>query len=62
MSLFTSDRILVPIDFSQDSFNALDETLNFIQDPNKITVINVLFPLEAVDPAVIWSTLSHQTR
>ncbi|MGK7942542.1 MAG: universal stress protein [Crocosphaera sp.] len=62
MSLFTSDRILVPIDFSEDSFHALDATLNFIQDPNKITVIHVLFPLEAVDPAVIWSTLSHQTR
>lgn len=62
MSLFNGDRILVPIDFSQDSFNALDETLNFIQDPNKITVIHILLPLEAVDPAVIWSTLSHQTR
>ncbi len=62
MTLFTSDRILVPIDFSQDSFNALDETLNFIQDPNKVTVIHILLPLEAVDPAVIWSTLGNQTR
>ncbi len=62
MSLFTGDRILVPIDFSQDSFNALDETLNFIKDPNKITVIHVLSPLEAVDPAVIWATLNDETR
>ncbi len=62
MSLFIGDRILVPIDFSQDSFNALDETLNFIKDPNKITVINVLLPLEAVDPGVIWSTLDNNTR
>ncbi|MDJ0582067.1 universal stress protein [Crocosphaera sp.] len=62
MSLFVGDRILVPIDFSQDSFNALDETLNFIKDPNKITVINVLLPLESVDPGVIWSTLNDDTR
>lgn len=62
MSLFIGDRILVPIDFSQDSFNALDETLNFIKDPNKITVINVLLPLESVDPGVIWSTLNDDTR
>ncbi|MDJ0732423.1 MAG: universal stress protein [Crocosphaera sp.] len=62
MSLFVGDRILVPIDFSQDSFNALDETLNFIQDPNKVTVIHVLLPLESVDPAVIWSTLNNDTR
>ena len=62
MSLFIGDRILVPIDFSQDSFNALDETLNFIKDPNKITVINVLLPLEAVDPGGIWSTLDNNTR
>ena len=62
MSLFIGDRILVPIDFSQDSFNALDDSLNFIKDPNKITVINVLLPLVAVDPGVIWSTLDNNTR
>ncbi len=62
MSLFTGDRILVPIDFSQDSFNALDETLNYVKDPNKITVIHVLLPLESVDPGVIWSTLNDDTR
>ncbi len=62
MSLFVGDRILVPIDFSQDSFNALDETLNFVKDPNKITVIYVLLPLESVDPGVIWSTVNDNTR
>ncbi|ACB52366.1 unknown [Crocosphaera subtropica ATCC 51142] len=62
MSLFIGDRILVPLDFSQDSFNALDETLNYIKDPNKITVIHVLLPLESVDPGVIWSTLDDDTR
>ncbi len=62
MSLFIGDRILVPLDFSQDSFNALDETLNYVKDPNKITVIHVLLPLESVDPAVIWSTLNNDTR
>lgn len=62
MSLFIGDRILVPIDFSQDSFNALDETLNYIKDPNKITVIHILLPLESVDPGVIWSTLNDDTR
>ena len=62
MSLFVGDRILVPIDFSQDSFNALDETLNYVKDPNKITVIHVLLPLESVDPGVIWSTLNDNTR
>jgi nucleotide-binding universal stress UspA family protein len=62
MSLLTGDRILVPIDFSQDSFKALDKTLNSIKDPNKITVIHVLSPLEAVDPAVIWATLDDENR
>ncbi|MEA5535227.1 universal stress protein [Crocosphaera sp. XPORK-15E] len=62
MSLFGSDRILVPIDFSEVSWQALDETLNFIKDPNKITVINVLSPLLAVEPAVIWETLDDETR
>ncbi|MEA5508802.1 universal stress protein [Crocosphaera sp. UHCC 0190] len=62
MSLFGSDRFLVPIDFSAVSWQALDETLNFSQDPNKITVIHVLAPLLAVEPSVIWETLDDETR
>lgn len=62
MSLLTSDRILVPIDFSDVSFVALDETLNFIQNPSKITVLHVLSPLPAVEPSVIWQTTDDNTR
>ncbi|HAC63605.1 MAG TPA: universal stress protein [Cyanothece sp. UBA12306] len=62
MSLLANDNLLVPIDFSEVSFAALDETLNFVQDPSKITVINVLLPLFAVEPAVVWETLDEQTR
>ncbi len=62
MSLLTGDRILVPIDFSEVSFAALDETLNYIQDPTKVTVIHILSPLVAVEPSVVWETLDDETR
>lgn len=36
MSLLPKNRILVPIDFSEASFQALDETLAFVDDPAQI--------------------------
>ncbi|MEM8778669.1 MAG: universal stress protein [Cyanobacteria bacterium P01_G01_bin.49] len=62
MSLLTGDRILVPLDFSEVSFAALDETLNFIEDSSKVTVLHILSPLPAVEPSVVWETLDDETR
>jgi nucleotide-binding universal stress UspA family protein len=62
MALFTTDNVLVPIDFSEASQKALDDTLEFVGDPTKIHVIHVLHPLEPMAPGVIWDTVDDPGR
>ncbi|NEQ32515.1 MAG: universal stress protein [Leptolyngbya sp. SIO4C5] len=62
MTLFSQDRILVPIDFSEEAFQALDDTLSFVSDPTKVHVLHVLPALEATDPGVIWQTIDEKSR
>lgn len=62
MSLFNKDRVLVPIDFSEASFQTLKETLDFVDSPEAIHALHVLAPLSAIEPAVIWETINDQTR
>ncbi|MGF1524369.1 MAG: universal stress protein [Leptolyngbyaceae cyanobacterium] len=62
MALFVGNNILVPIDFSDKAQKALKDTLDFVSDPQKVHVINVLSPLEPTEPGVVWQTVDNQTR
>lgn len=62
MTLFASKNVLVPIDFSDEAYKALEDTLEFVGDPQQIAVIHVLPPLEPTEPGVIWQTIDDQTR
>lgn len=62
MVLFASNNVLVPVDFSDEAKKALENTLEFIGDPQKIHVINVLPPLEPTEPGVVWKTVDNETR
>jgi len=62
MPLFASENVLVPLDFSDDAIKALKETVEFVKDPQKVHAVNVLPPLEATEPGVIWQTIDNQTR
>ncbi|MBW4656052.1 MAG: universal stress protein [Kaiparowitsia implicata GSE-PSE-MK54-09C] len=58
MSLFEKERILVPIDFSDISFDALREAIDFTADPTRVYVLHVVPHLEATDPGMIWQSES----
>lgn len=62
MTLFSSENVLVPLDFSDDAIKAVKETLEFVKDPSKLHILNVLPPLEATEPGVIWQTVDNPTR
>lgn len=62
MSLFSTNRVLVPIDFSEAAFKALDETLEFVGNPSQIYVIHALAPISPIEPGIIWETVSDKTR
>ena len=62
MVLFSKDRILVPIDFSDASFKALEETLAFADASTVVHAIHVLSPLEPTDPGVVWQAVDADKR
>lgn len=62
MVLFSKDRILVPIDFSEESLQALTETTEFSSEMSAVHAVHVLKSLEAVDPGVVWETVDDDKR
>lgn len=62
MVLFSKDRILVPIDFSEASFKALEETLDFAEASTTVHAIHVLSPLEPTEPGIVWEAVDTDKR
>lgn len=62
MSLFNTERVLVPLDFSEDAFTALEQTLDFVRDPTRIHVLHVLSHLNPGDPGIMWNQVTDQNR
>lgn len=62
MSLFSKNRVLVPIDFSEVSLTAQQETLKFVEHPSHLHIIHVLPPLSPLEPGVIWETIDDKHR
>ena len=62
MKLFSTNRVLVPIDFSEESFKAQQLTLDFVKDPNHLHVLHVLRNLNPGDPGILWDTIDDRTR
>ncbi|MGK7901108.1 MAG: universal stress protein [Hormoscilla sp.] len=62
MSLFNKERVLVPIDFSEASFNAVKETRGLVTEASNLHILHVLHPLHQGEPGVIWKTVNNETR
>lgn len=62
MPHFKHDVVVVPIDFSEASENALRVAAELTGDVQKLRLIHVLPPLETISPAVVWGDLSDEVR
>ena len=62
MSWFKKEKVLVPIDFSDESIRAVDAALQMVEGPTHIHVIHVLPVIAATEPGVVWDTLNDDTR
>ncbi|GAB4376781.1 MAG: hypothetical protein Kow00121_24570 [Elainellaceae cyanobacterium] len=62
MSLFSTEQVLVPLDFSDEAFKALRDALAFVGDASHLHVLHVLHKLEPTEPGVVWQTLDETTR
>ena len=62
MTLFASDNVLVPIDFSEAANQALDQAIAFFEGKATIHALHVLPPLEPTQPGMVWQTIDDQSR
>jgi len=62
MSWLPRQAVVVPIDFSDDSFASLATANEMVDDPTHLHVVYVLPHLEPMDPGVIWQTINDADR
>jgi nucleotide-binding universal stress UspA family protein len=62
MTWLPRKTVIVPIDFSEDSFAALGTALELADDPSHVHVIHVLPVIEPAEPGVIWHTIDDKSR
>lgn len=55
-------NVLVPIDFSDESFRAVDTALEMVPSPERLLVLHVLAELSPVEPGELWQALNDDTR
>lgn len=62
MAWLPKDKVVVPVDFSDGSFAAVDTALELVADASHLYAIYVLPVLEPADPGVIWNTVDDGSR
>jgi nucleotide-binding universal stress UspA family protein len=62
MSALRHEVVVVPVDFSSASENALRVAMEMTGDVSKLRLLHVLPPLEAISPAAVWGDLSEDAR
>ncbi|MEM9509677.1 MAG: universal stress protein [Cyanobacteria bacterium P01_E01_bin.35] len=62
MSWLVKKSVLVPIDFSELSYEAIAPAKEYVASAAALTLIHVLTPLHPADPAAMWNTLDDEQR
>ena len=62
MSFFPRKNVLVPVDFSDYSFKALNLAHEFVENLSDIHAVHVLPKLSPMEPGVIWGAVDDQSR
>ena len=62
MNWFPKNRVVVPVDFSDESFEAVEVGLSLVDDPSHLHVINVTPEVVSGDPGFAWNAMEKATR
>lgn len=62
MSWLTKKSVLIPLDFSELSYEAIATAREYVEAETSLTLIHVLTPLHPADPAAMWNTLDDEQR
>lgn len=62
MASFINKKVVVPIDFGEQSQDALDTALDLVTPSSNIYVLHVASDLSTVAPELIWQEETDETR
>ena len=62
MSWLPKSNVVVPVDFSDDSFAAIDVALDLVEGTSGVHLIHVLPQMLPMDPGVVWDTVDDSSR
>jgi nucleotide-binding universal stress UspA family protein len=62
MNWLPRKKIVVPIDFSDDSFTALGTAREMVDDPAHLHAVHILPVLIPSEPGIIWETIDDPGR
>lgn len=59
---FANKKIMVPVDFSEDSTQSLDVALEMADSPAMLHVVHVAPDLDLTTPGVVWEAVSEDSQ
>lgn len=62
MTWLPKKSIVVPIDFSGESKQAVETALEMVNSPANVHAIHVMFPMDIVAPGVVWGGIDEGDR
>ena len=62
MSGLHADKIVVPVDHSEISWKALARGVEIAGEKSKVHAVHVLSPLLAMEPGVVYGTITDESR
>jgi len=62
MSWLPKQTVVVPVDFSDESFAAVEVATHLVEQPSGIHLVHVLQELSPVEPGELWDTVDNESR
>ena len=62
MSWLPKKSVVVPVDFSGESRQAIEAALEMVDLPEHVHAVHVMFPLDIVAPGVVWGGVEEADR
>lgn len=62
MSFVPRKCVVIPIDFSGESEQAVSTALEMVDDATHVHLVHVMFPLDVVTPGVVWGAIDDDRR
>lgn len=62
MPWFPKNSVVVPVDFSDESWAALGVGIDLAKEPKGVHVVHILHEISSVEPGEVWMTIDHESR